>query len=485
MKLRFDSSQSYQLDAIRAVLDLFDGQPLAKGSFEVSWAQPAGLAFTDTGIGNRLSISEEQILCNVRTVQERHALKNSERLESCSYETEDGRTGAIPLNFTVEMETGTGKTYVYLRTIYELHRAYGFTKFVIVVPSVAIREGVLKNLDITRDHFQTLYDNPPINAFAYDSGKLVALRGFATANAIQILVINIDSFAKDANIINQTRETGIKPIEYIQATMPIVIMDEPQNMETPLRKAAIHNLNPLCTLRYSATHRQYYNLVYSLNPVQAYDLGLVKQIEVDDIAADGHFSAAYIELKGIKAGKKTIKAKVRLYADGKGGVKQKDCLMDLGDNLFDLSGGRDMYKDNFILNSINATEKTVEFANGLRLREGESRGGLSDEIIKFQVERAVKFHFDKEKRLRPKGIKVLSLFFIDRVAHYREYDAEGNSSKGKFALWFEEIFDRYAALPEYQGLYAFRSHEVHDGYFSQDKGRFKDTTGTIKADNDT
>ena len=358
MKIQFDSSQPYQLDAVRAVLDLFDGQPLAKGSFEVSWAQPTGVMFTDTGIGNRLSISEEQLLRNVQAVQERHALTNSARLEPCAYETEEGRQGAIPLNFTVEMETGTGKTYVYLRTIYELNRAYGFKKFVIVVPSIAIREGVVKNLDITREHFQTLYDNPPVNGFVYDSGKLAALRGFATANAIQILVINIDSFAKDANIINQVRETGIKPIEYIQATRPIVIMDEPQNMETPLRKAAIHNLNPLCTLRYSATHRQYYNLVYSLNPVQAYDLGLVKQIEVDDIAADHNFSAAYIELREIKPGKKDLKAKVRIYADGTGGMKPKDCLISVGADLFELSGNRDMYRDNFILNSINATEKS-------------------------------------------------------------------------------------------------------------------------------
>lgn len=485
MKLQFDRSQPYQLEAIQAVLDLFDGQPLAKGSFEVSWTQPAGLAFTNTGIANRLTIATDQILANLRKVQERHKLKVSEDLEPCAYETDDGRAGAIPLNFTVEMETGTGKTYVYLRTIYELHRVYGFKKFVIVVPSVAIREGVMKNLAITREHLQTLYDHPPLDAFVYDSAKLAALRGFATANAIQILVINIDSFAKDANVINQMQEIGIKPMEYIQTTSPIVIMDEPQNMETPLRKAAIHNLNPLCTLRYSATHRYYYNLVYSLNPVQAYDLGLVKQIEVDGITADSDFNTAYIELKGIKPGKTTLKAKVRLYVNTQTGVRQKDCTIGLGDDLFEISGRREMYKKNFILYSINAVEKTIQFGNGVMLYEGESQGGLSDQVMKFQMERAVKFHFEKEKRLRAQGIKVLSLFFIDRVAHYRDYDADGKLIKGKFALWFEEIFGQYAAMPQYHDLFTHPAHEVHDGYFSQDKGRFKDTSGTTKADNDT
>jgi type III restriction enzyme len=214
-----------------------------------------------------------QLTGNIQQVQKNNGLK-------ISSEDEIINNG---WNFSVEMETGTGKTYVYLRTIYELNKLYGFKKFVIVVPSVAIREGVMKNLEITDEHFQNLYDKVPITSNVYDSKKVSNLRGFASANTIQVLVINIDSFAKDENIINKPNDklTGKKPIEFIQSCNPFVIVDEPQNMETEIRKRAISNLNPLCTLRYSATHTNLYNLVYSLNPVKAYDLGLVKQIEVD------------------------------------------------------------------------------------------------------------------------------------------------------------------------------------------------------------
>lgn len=205
------------------------------------------------------------------------------------------------MNFSVEMETGTGKTYVYLRTIYELQKLYGFKKFVIVVPSVAIREGVLKNLQITHEHFQSLYDKASVSFEIYDSKKVSNLRSFASGNAIQILVINIDAFAKDENIINKPNDklTGKKPIEFIQSSNPIVIVDEPQNMETDIRKKAIQNLNPLCTLRYSATHTNLYNLMYSLNPVKAYDLDLVKQIEVDSIVSENDYNSSFIQLEAI------------------------------------------------------------------------------------------------------------------------------------------------------------------------------------------
>ena len=307
MKLQFDSSQDYQLTAVQVVVDIFEGQPLAKGAFEISFAmEGVSLAFTEKGIGNHLVLNHEQILQNVQVIQKRNKIAPSEELVPCKY-VKDAETGAedfIPLNFTVEMETGTGKTYVYIRTIYELNKVYGFKKFVIVVPSIAIREGVVKNLDITREHFQDLYGNASINSKMYDSKNLTDLRNFATSNNIEILVINIDSFSKDSNIINTVRETGVKPIEYIQAARPIVIVDEPQKMETDIRRAAIHNLNPLCTLRYSATHEYYYNQVYNLNPVQAYDLGLVKQIEVDGISSDSNYNAAFIHLKKNRAREK-------------------------------------------------------------------------------------------------------------------------------------------------------------------------------------
>lgn len=489
MKLQFDSSQEYQLAAIRAIVDIFEGQPLNKGDFEISFAMAgASLALTEKGIANRLVLADDQLLRNVRAVQERNNIRPSEQLERCVYvnDTETEATDAIPLNFTVEMETGTGKTYVYLRTIYELHKVYGFKKFVIVVPSVAIREGAVKNLHITHDHFQALYGNISINFMMYASGKLTALRNFAASNAIQVLVINIDSFTKDTNIINTVRETGVKPIEYIQATHPIVIVDEPQNMETDIRKAAIHNLNPLCTLRYSATHRNLYNLVYSLNPVQAYDLGLVKQIEVDGITADGNYNAAFIRFKGIQLGKKTLKAKLGIYVNEQNSVKPKEFNVDVGTDLFSLSGGREMYKDGFILNSINAADGLIEFSNGVILRAGQTQGGLTDEVMKYQIERAIKWHFEKVKKLQPAGLKVLSLFFIDHVANYREYDDSGTVRKGKFAIWFEELFVRYANLPQYQNLIPYAVEQVHNGYFSQDKkGAFKDTSGATKADDET
>lgn len=494
MKLQFDSQQDFQLAAIRAAVDVFEGQPLRQGDYEISFGiEGASIALTEKGVGNRLVLSEEQLLQNIRAVQGKNGVAPSEQLERCHYlkDADKGETDFIPLNLTIEMETGTGKSYTYLRTIFELNQVYGFKKFVIVVPSVAIREGAVKNLEVTEEHFRGLYGNPPFNFLMYDSGKLNALRNFAISNAIQVLVINIDSFTKDTNIINTVRETGVKPIEYIQATNPIVIVDEPQNMETDVRKAALHNLNPLCTLRYSATHRNLYNLIYSLNPVQAYDLGLVKQIEVDGITSDNNYNAAFIHFKGVQSGKNSLKAKLSIYVNEGSGVKQKEFKVGVEDDLYKLSGEREIYKEGFILNNIRASEGEIEFSNGLIVREGETQGGLTDEIMKFQIERTVAKHFEKVKKRKPLGIKVLSLFFIDKVANYRNHDETGNSNKGKFALWFEEIFTRYAN--QNPGLIPFSAEEVHNGYFSQDKkgsGKEKkevwvDTAGTTAKDNDT
>lgn len=485
MKLQFDSTQNYQLTAIKSVVNIFEGQPLAKGDFEISFAmEGSSIAFTEKGIGNNLILNEEQILKNIQSIQKENLIKESKTLEGSF--SEDGKTEFTKYNFTIEMETGTGKTYTFLRSIYELNQTYGFKKFVIVVPSVAIREGTVKNLEITHEHFQNLYGNQPINFIMYDSRNLTTLRNFATSNAIQILVINIDSFTKDTNVINTIRESGVKPIEYIKATNPIVIVDEPQNMETDVRRQAIQNLNPLCTLRYSATHRNLYNLIYSLNPVQAYDLGLVKQIEVDGITSDENYNASYINFKSIQLGKKSLKAKLSIYINEKGGVIQKDFTVDLGDDLFTLSGGRDIYKDGFILNEIRANDGEIEFSNGLTLKEGQTQGGLTDEVMKFQIERTVKAHFEKAEKLIPKGIKILSLFFIDRVSNYREYDNEGNAIKGKFALWFEVAFKKYSTKKDYKDLIPFDVEKVHDGYFSADKkGSFKDTKGNTKDDEST
>jgi len=477
MKLKFNSNQQYQLDAIQAVINLFEGQPLNKGAYEVSMGKTAGLEFTDKGVANELEfVSLETLAPNIQKVQ----FENNLSVNTPVQIIENG------WHFSVEMETGTGKTYTYIRTIYELNKIYGFKKFIIVVPSVAIREGTLKNLDITHEHFQNIYNSPPINFSVYDSKKLTALRSFATSNSIQVLVINIDSFTKDNNIINQIRETGIKPIEYLQSTRPIVIVDEPQNMNTDIRKRAIDNLNPMCTLRYSATHTNLHNLIYSLNPVQAYDMGLVKQIEVDGITTEDNISSTFIQFVSIEQGKRDIKAKIKIYVNDKNSVKVKTCKCSVGADLYKLSNERDIYKNGFILNSINAEWNEIEFSNGLIMTAGQSQGGLTDEIMKFQIERTVKKHFEKERRYQSKGIKVLSLFFIDRVANYRQYAPDGTTTKGKFAEWFEEIYTRLATNPRYADLYPYHVEQVHNGYFSKDKkGNIKDTRGNTKADDST
>lgn len=474
MKLHFDSNQEYQIEAIRAVTDIFEGQPLSGGDFEFSLTEMGSL-LSENGVGNRLTLTDEQVWENVKSSQHRHEIK-----------TENKELQGM--NFSVEMETGTGKTYVYLRTIYELNKLYGFKKFVIVVPSIAIREGVLKNLQITHEHFQTLYDKAQINYDLYDSRKVSNLRGFAAGNAIQILVINIDSFAKDENIINKPNDklTGKKPIEFIQSANPIVIVDEPQNMETDIRKKAIKNLNPLCTLRYSATHTNLYNLVYSLNPVKAYDLGLVKQIEVDSVVSENAMNEAFIQLDKINATKTKITAKIRIDCNTDKRVIKKSVTVKAGDDIYKLSKERAIYKEGFIIDEIDAGVGTITLTNGLTLSVGETQGGMNDEVMKFMLRRTVEEHFKKEKFYKGKGIKVLSLFFIDKVKNYREYDSNGNPAKGKFAGWFEEIYRQEIARPAYGGLLPYAVDEVHNGYFSRDsKGKVKDTEGESHADYDT
>jgi len=473
MKLHFDPNQQFQHDAIDSIVGIFEGQPLNQGDFSFSISSENYL-FQEGGVGNRLEITEEQILENVQKIQRKNELNVSDKLDG--------------MNYSIEMETGTGKTYVYLRTIYELNKKYGFKKFVIVVPSIAIREGVLKNLEITFEHFQNLYDKTPVNFDVYDSKRVSNLRNFAINNNIQILVINIDSFAKDENIINKPNDklTGKRPIEFIQATSPIVIVDEPQNMETEIRKKAVENLNPLCTLRYSATHTNRYNMVYSLDPVKAYDLGLVKQIEVDSIVTENDFNEAYLCLKKVTATKTRTSSKIKIDVNTTDGVKRKSVTAKVGDDLYDLSNKREIYKNGYIINGIDVSENLIELSNGETVFVGDTFGGLSDEIMKVQIRKTIDEHFLKERKLETKGIKVLSLFFVDRVANYRNYDSDGNPFKGKFSKWFEEIYKEISSKPVYKGLIPFDAEEVHNGYFSADKkGKWKDTKGNTQADDDT
>lgn len=470
MKLEFEPNLQFQLDAIKSVTDLFIGQTIEKINFTFN----DGMQNSEnsvSAVANNLNLSDEQLLRNLQAVQSNNEIDLSQELDGS--------------HFSIEMETGTGKTYVYLRSIYELNLLYGFKKFVIVVPSVAIREGVMKNLQITHAHFQNLYDNTSINYQVYDSKKPGNLRSFASNNVIDILVINIDSFAKDENIINQLREAGQRPIEFIQQCNPIVIVDEPQNMETEKRINAIKNLNPLCTLRYSATHKKAYNLVYNLNPVKAYDLGLVKQIEVDSIVEEDSYNSAFIELVSInRVGKSNISATLTINCNDKDGVKKKKIKVKSGDDLYKLSKQREIYKDGYLIESIDLGDDSILLSNGQMLYAGESQGGMTEDVMKFQIRKTIEEHLRKEKKLNKQGIKVLSLFFIDKVANYRQYDDTDNACKGKFAQWFEEIYLEYMAKPAFKELDRFDVADVHNGYFAQDKkGKLKDTRESTASRN--
>ena len=464
MKLRFDPHQQYQLDAINAVVRVFEGQPVG-GHNDL---RSADMSQLESDFANHLALAEEQILQNTQAVQ------RDNRLAIC--DTLDG------MHFSVEMETGTGKTYVYLRTIYELYRTYGFSKFVIVVPSVAIREGVRKNLHITHEHLQNLYGKTSAHFAVYDARKIAQLRSFAMSNTIEILVINIDSFATDENVINRPNDrlTGERPITFVQRVNPIVIVDEPQNMETTIRRQAIANLHYLCTLRYSATHTNHYNMLYRLDPVRAYDMGLVKQIEVCSIIAQDAANHAYVRLKQIKRGT-SLSAALEIDCNSARGVKRKTVTLQCGADLYASSGKRALYKNGYIVNAIDAQAGCVTLSNGATLYVGGAPiGDLTDELLQLQIRKTVEEHFEKACQLQPYDIKVISLFFVDKVAHYRSYDETGAPQKGKFALWFEEAFRTFAR--QHPETLPFDATQVHDGYFSQDKGRWKDTSGVTKAD---
>lgn len=480
MKIKFDSNQPYQREAIDAVLELFDSQSLSGGAFEFPISSEASLVgLTELGFGNRLTIDEEIVLHNLQSVQQKSGLS----VNSVGEFTKSG------MNFSVEMETGTGKTYVYLRTIFELHQRYGFTKFIIVVPSVAIREGVITSLRLMKEHFQTIFGNMVFDSWVYDSKQYSKLRQFAQSNTLQILVINIDAFnKKDVAVIHQDKDqlSGRKPIEFIQAAHPIVVMDEPQNMETSTARGAIASLNPLCTLRYSATHRNAYNLIYKLDPVKAYDLKLVKRIEVSSVIDDPDFNQPFIQIQAISATKTKVTAKLTIDVNEKAGPKRKNISISTGGvDLFDKSNGHSNYAG-YIVDEINSADGFVSFTNGLVLYVGQTYGGRTDDVMRVQIRETVKEHLDKELRVRKllpsvvgpdTRLKVLSLFFIDRVANYAAED-------GKIRHWFIEAYNDLAAQAKYRELSPLPVEKVHKGYFAAYKGVPKDTRGDTAADDD-
>ena len=491
MKIQFDSQLEYQNDAINSVVDIFEGQEICQSNFTVSNptvvpGQKSMNDYDDLGIGNRLELLDDEILQNIQNIQLKNGLPQSDKIGS--------------MDFSVEMETGTGKTYVYLKSIFEMNRKYGFTKFIIVVPSVAIKEGANKTLEMTNEHFENIFDNVKYDYFVYDSSNLEQVRDFATSSDIRIMIINIDAFKKSftdpnkdtkANLIHRTNDrlNGMKPIDFIASTNPIVIIDEPQSVDnTPKSKVAIETLNPLCKLRYSATHTQKYNLMYKLDSIDAYEKKLVKQIEVANVRTTDNSNQAYIKLLSVKA--KPRSAKVEVVSNKNGTSKIDTLTIKDNSDLYELTN-RDVY-ENFIVNDIYIEEENeyVMFSNGMNLAIGEAIGDVDEDTIKrLQIRKTIEEHLDKEKKLNPKGIKVLSLFFIDKVANYRSYDDEGNVIKGKFADWFEQEYKTVSKYPKYKSLFEgvkdldTEVEKIHDGYFSQDKkGKVKDSNENVKGE---
>jgi len=486
MKLKF-KTQDFQTDAVNAVADLFVGQDKQTTTFSIVDGEADGQqmrVINEFGIANALNIQGADLLVNMNSVQKRNNLPRTKDLYPFAHYRDGDR------RFCIEMETGTGKTYVYIKTIFELHRRYGFTKFIIVVPSVAIREGVHKSFQITADHFGAHYDNVPCRYFIYNSAKLSDVRQFATSNNIEIMIINIDAFKKAENIINQAQDklNGETAMRYIQDTNPVVIIDEPQSVDnTPKAREAIESLNPLAVLRYSATHRDKTNLLYSLTPVDAYQKGLVKQIIVSSNTVDNAHNKPYIALKSVSRDG-GFKAKLEIDALGKGGaVTRKTITAKPGDDLFILSGRRELY-ENYQLTGIDVAtgREFIEFSNTETLTLGKTIGGVDEDALKrTQIFRTIEAHMDKELRYLERGIKVLSLFFIDEVAKYRTAEGE----KGIYAQMFESCYAELMSREKYapiRGKFPATVESVHNGYFSQDKkGAFKNTKGDTLADDDT
>lgn len=496
MKLKFDSNLSYQQQAVSSVVDLFRGQTPKQSNFTVSaHTGQIGLLDSEHGVGNKLELLEDEILENLQKIQHNNGLMQTKKLKPNEYD------------FDVEMETGTGKTYVYLRTIFELNKEYGFSKFIIVVPSIAIKEGVLSSLQITNDHFKGLYDNTIYEYFIYDSSKLDQVRNFAVSDNIQIMIINIDAFRRSfddiekiskANIIHRQNDklNGMKPIELIKETNPFVIIDEPQSVDnTAKAKDAIKSLNPLCKLRYSATHVEKHNLVYKLDAIDAFDLELVKQIEVASFESKDYHNNAYMKLVSVDNKKSPITARIEIDCENSGTISRKTITVKKGDDLSAKKlSDREIY-EGYIVNEIycEAGNEYVDFTSKSDvLRIGKAIGDIDDlQVKEQQIRKTIEEHLNKERVLNKQGVKVLSLFFIDRVANYRFYDENGIPQKGIYAQLFEKHYNDLIKRPKYNDIFKEIDSEtpadgVHNGYFSADKkGLLKDTNGETAADDDT
>jgi type III restriction enzyme len=491
MEFKFDANQQFQLDAINSVVQLFDGQPKnaeklvtnLRGQIEIegngNMLFDSDLTQEIGAVGNNLVLDELSILENLQLVQDRNGLEVRETLADDA------------LEFDIEMETGTGKTYVYLRTIFEMARSYSFTKFVILVPSVAIKEGVTTSVKLMKRHLRDLYPESPFNYSVYSGKSAEEVQGFATSTNVEIMVITIDSIRGDANsrIIHQARDklNGLRPIDYLRATHPIVIMDEPQNMESVLSQSAIGELNPLATLRYSATHRKKRNVVFRLDPVDAHEMGLVKQIVVADVAQHGSDATPYIKLVEVK--RDPWEAKLELSCRKADGSLERRVVKAKQHQDLAVLTGNSVYEGNWRINEISIDPEYIELTNYGILSLGEQIGGSTQSIYREMIRETIREHLRKETQLRPRGIKVLSLFFVDKVASFLGDGTSNINADGDFVKWFDELFiEERAKSAQWIELLPHNPFDMRKGYFAELKSRgkstFVDSSGTTAKDDD-
>lgn len=494
MKLQF-KHQKFQADAAKAVVDVFAGQPYVRPSYMMdrgsgSYQQSLTEEEDFTGWSNQKIVPElndRLILEHIQTIQRANQIKPSEKLE--------GR-----YNLTIEMETGVGKTYTYIKTMYELNRAYGWSKFIVVVPSIAIREGVYKSFQVTQEHFAEEYGKK-IRFFIYNSAQLTEIDRFASDSSINVMIINSQAFnarGKDARRIHMKLDEfrSRRPIDIIAKTNPILIIDEPQSVEGKQTKENLKQFHPLLTLRYSATHKSnsIYNMIYRLDAMEAYNKRLVKKIAVKGITASGSTATeSYMYLESINLSKAAPTATIQFDCKGATSIRKITRTVSEGYNLYDHSGRMEEYKEGFVVSGIDGRDDSVEFINGIKLYVGDVIGKVSEEQLRrIQIRETILSHIERERELFYKGIKVLSLFFIDEVAKYKQYDTAGQPMNGIYADMFEEEYrDVVKHLQIGMGeedymkyLSAISADKTHAGYFSIDKkGKLIDSKANEKREN--
>lgn len=475
--------QKFQADAAKAVVDVFAGQPYltptymmdrGTGYFQTTLTEEQDF----TGWSNQRIIPElndQLILEHLQKIQRTNQIAPSAKLE--------GRVDGY--NLTIEMETGVGKTYTYIKTMYELNRAYGWSKFIIVVPSIAIREGVYKSFEMTQEHFAEEYGKK-IRFFIYNSSQLTEIDRFASDSSINVMIINSQAFnakGKDARRIYMKLDEfrSRRPIDIIAKTNPILIIDEPQSVEGKQTKQRLKEFHPLLTLRYSATHKSdsIYNMVYRLDAMEAYNKRLVKKIAVKGITESGSTATtSYVYLESINLSKSDPTATLQFDVKQASGAKPKSRIVNIGDNLYDYSNGLEEYRNGFVVKAIDGRDNSVEFLNGIKLYAGDVIGKVDeDQLRRIQIRETILSHIQRERQLFYKGIKVLSLFFIDEVSNYREYDSAGQPINGKYATMFEEEYDDIVGKLQLsigeddyiKYLNSIKADKTHAGYFSVDK----------------